>query len=77
MAKVKVQFRNGEIKDVPERDAKVLVVLGRASLVPEPPAPATSESKPAAKTPRKRSTKPGDQSTSKRVYRRRDLQAEE
>lgn len=76
MPKVSVTFRDGRVKMVSERDASILVRIGRASLTPETPAAPPPKSKPAAKTPRTPSDD-SENTESKRVYRRRDLEAEE
>lgn len=73
MAKLSITYRDGRVAMVTERDARILIKIGRASLTPEVPAPSI----PAAKAPRTPSADTSEKPKSKRVYRRRDLQAEE
>ena len=76
MAKVSITYRDSRVRMVSQRDADILLRLGKASLTAESPPPKTPRPKPAAKVPRTTSDE-SENPKSKRTYRRRDLQAEE
>lgn len=65
MSKLTINHR-GSVKTVPAAHAKILIALGKATLVEDKPEPADATPAPAA--PAKRSYK--------RSYKRKDMQAE-
>ena len=63
MSKLTINHR-GSVKTVPSAHAKILITLGKATLVEDKPEPAETQPEPAQATPAKRS------------YKRKDMQAE-
>lgn len=63
MSKLTINQR-GSVKTVPAAHAKILIALGKATLVEDNPEPAETQPEPAQATPAKRS------------YKRKDMQAE-
>lgn len=63
MSKLTINQR-GSVKTVPAAHAKILIELGKATLVEDKPEPAETQPEPAQATP------------AKRTYKRKDMQAE-
>jgi hypothetical protein len=66
---VKVLMKSGAIKEVSEKDAKLLVLVKRATLVAEEPE-AKAEHSPESEAQEAQESKP------KRAYKRKDMAAE-
>ena len=63
MSKLTINQR-GSVKTIPAAHAKILIALGKATLVEDKPEPAETQPEPAPAAPAKRS------------YKRKDMQAE-
>lgn len=63
MSKLTINQR-GSVKTVPAAHAKILIALGKATLVEDKPEPAETQTEPTQATP------------AKRTYKRKDMQAE-
>lgn len=81
MSKLTINHR-GSVKTVPAAHAKILIALGKATLVEDKPEPAETQTEPATLVEDKPvDTEPADATPApaapaKRSYKRKDMQAE-